>query len=350
MRPIHAPAVATALLFATPSLSFPDQPKPATAAAAWSPGSARQHLAVESMDLDLQDAKRNRAVPVRIWYPRDAKGPFPIVVFSHGLGGTRTGYEYFGRFLAENGIVSIHPQHVGSDESVWRGKTAPMRELQKAAKDLDEILARPRDISFVLDEAEKLNASDPVLKGKLDLEKVAVAGHSFGAYTALASSGRRLVGPRGIKVVDESDPRIKACIAMSAPGKEREAKNGTYDHFKIPCLHMTGTLDASPIGETTAADRRIPYDSIKAGNQYLITFTGGDHMIFSGRGRTKAREFMLKDTHGDAEHDAIFQEVIKDSSLAFLRAYLLGDDAAKSWLTNRGLGSELEGKGILEKK
>ena len=54
-------------------------------------------------------------------------------------------------------------------------------------------------------------------------------------------------------------------------------------------FHMTGTLDDSPVGKSTVADRRVPFDHIAAKEQFLVTFTGGDHMVFSGRVRAERR-------------------------------------------------------------
>src|SRR6185369_2267650 len=75
---------------------------------------------VETALFSWQDTKRNRNVPAKIYYPKSSGGPFPIVIFSHGLGGTREGYEYLGRAWASHGYVSVHLQHLGSDDSVWR--------------------------------------------------------------------------------------------------------------------------------------------------------------------------------------------------------------------------------------
>ena len=53
--------------------------------------SAYPHLApshdVSVIQYEWQDAKRNRAVPAKVYYPKEGSGPFPVIVFSHGLGG-----------------------------------------------------------------------------------------------------------------------------------------------------------------------------------------------------------------------------------------------------------------------
>ncbi len=286
------------------------------------------------------DDARNRDVPFKIYFPA-AAGKYPVIIFSHGLGGTCDGYEYIGVHWAKNGYVSVHIQHKGSDDGVWRGKSNPMQEMRKATMDFESILNRPKDVSFAIDQIDKLNKDEQSeLKGRCDMEKIGVAGHSFGAYTALASSGRKLVGPLGGSM-DLSDPRIKACIAMSAPAKGKEKSNNSYADYKVPCMHMTGTLDDSPIGDTKASDRRIPFDSIEKAEQYLVIFKDGDHMIFSGRG-LKIGERAAKDKE--------FQELIKQSTVKFWDAYLKDNSEAKKWLTGDEFEKSMGNQATIEKK
>src|SRR5436305_1854098 len=114
---------------------------------------------------------------------------------------------------------------------------------------------------------------------------------------------------------------------MSAPAPlRREDLDRVYAGIHIPVLHMTGTLDDSPVGETKAAERRIPYDHIRGADQYLVTFQVGDHMIFSGH--------LLSAERG--EKDALFQNLIRQGTIAFWDAYLKGDAEAKAWLAKGG--------------
>ncbi|MCX6983569.1 MAG: hypothetical protein NT118_02300 [Lentisphaerae bacterium] len=285
------------------------------------------------------DSARNRDVPVKIYFPASA-GKYPVIIFSHGLGGTCEGYEYLGTYWAQNDYISVHIQHKGSDDEVWKDKPNPMESMRRAAKDLGSIFNRPKDVAFAIDQIGILDEDEKSeLREKCDMDRVGVAGHSFGAYTALASSGRILVGPLGGKT-NLSDPRIKACIAMSSPGSERERKNNSYGNYSVPCLHMTGTEDVSPVADTKAADRRIPFDSIEKNDQYLVTFNGGDHMIFSGRLRKTRKE----------ENDKIFQELIKQSTVEFWNAYLKNNSESKKWLTGGDFEKVMGDKAVVEKK
>jgi predicted dienelactone hydrolase len=301
---------------------------------------------------DWKDQARDRMIPVKIYYPRDAAGPFPIILFSHGLGGSREGYEYLGRHWAGYGYVSVHIQHLGSDTSVWQGKEKPMEAMKAAIRDIKTSLDRPTDVKFAIDQLIKLNRGAGPLKGRLDLDRIGMAGHSYGAWTTLVIAGQGLMGPRG-NVLRLADPRVKAALPMSAsiPMKRSDFAavnwerapdfDRIYAGIKIPVMHMTGTRDDSPISGAKAADRRVPFDHIKNAEQYLLIFNGGDHGVFSRSRGAHGRETQPK--------DAVFQDLILVASTAFWDACLKNSKPAKRFLAEdfaKVLGKE----GTWEKK
>ena len=293
---------------------------------------------VDFVRLEWRDARRAREVPAKVYFPKTAAGPFPVIVFSHGAGGSREGYEYLGRHWASHGYVSVHLQHVGSDDATWRGRPDPLEGIRESTRDPRNAVNRPQDVSFAIDRLEELNREDGPFGGRLDLERVGVAGHSFGAFTTLAVAGQ--VFPVGRRDFTYRDPRVDAAIPMSAPvprGEETHAK--AFGSIRIPCLHMTGTRDRSLIHETTPEERRIPYDNIHGADQYLVTFVDGDHMIFSGRGRMPG-----------GEKDALFQDLIKVGTTAFWDAYLRHDEGAKQWLASGGYEGALGADAVYELK
>ena len=75
----------------------------------------------EIIDLTVNDAERKRDIPVRVYLPVE-KTPSPVVLFSHGLGGSREGNAYLGNHWAARGYVAVFIQHHGSDTSVWQDK------------------------------------------------------------------------------------------------------------------------------------------------------------------------------------------------------------------------------------
>jgi len=170
--------------------------------------------------LEWFDPRRSRRVPAKLYYPETGPGPFALIIFSHGLGGSRENYAYLGRHWASAGYVAVHVQHLGSDEAVWRESQQPLQALQRAAANLQNALDRPRDISFAIDQMEHMHRQEGPLAGRLDLSRIGVAGHSFGAYTTLAVAGEVLVGRRG-GTLSFVDLRVQAAIPMSTPANTR---------------------------------------------------------------------------------------------------------------------------------
>jgi hypothetical protein len=103
---------------------------------------------------------------------------------------------------------------------------------------------------------------------------------------------------------------------------------------------MTGTEDESMIVDTQPEDRRVSFDQIGGVDQYLVTFIGGDHMVFSGRPRH----------WGEEPTDAVFQESIKRCATVYWDAYLRGDSEAMAWLAGEGFEAALAGQAELERK
>jgi predicted dienelactone hydrolase len=301
---------------------------------------------VQTMLCDWTDTPRNRQVPVKIYYP-DTGTALPVIIFSHGLGGTREAYEYLGRHWASWGYVSVHLQHPGSDDSVWRG-LAPadvMAAMKRAAANPMNAINRSRDVKFALDQLTRMNGEEGPLKGRLDLARVGMSGHSFGGWTTMSCIGQTLPALAG-KTSPMADPRIRAAIAMSAPAPKLNPEKAVAN-IKVPLMHMTGTLDDSPIGETKASERRIAFDALNGPEQYLVTFIGGDHMVFSGRVRGGGA---LTGMTGDGAKDEVFHSLILQGTTAFWDWYLRGDEKAGEWLRHGGYAAALDGNATLETK
>ena len=281
------------------------------------------------------DAKRDRDVPYLIRYPDHAPGALPVVIFSHGLGGSAHGAGYYGDHLASHGFVVVYVQHPGSDVTIWRSVLKPGQPfslenvdtaaLAQTVKDPKITINRFMDIYFALNQLAAMNAADGPLKGRLDLGRVGMSGHSFGAVTTQAMAGQ--VYPNGMSM-----PRtpFKAFLAMSPSGAADGNDARAFAPFDRPFLFMTGTKDDFTIkaGETGVAEKRLrPYEAMTGAPASLMVLTGGDHLVFSGR----------EELGRSLPMDARDHSLIKAASLAFWLAYLKGDDAALHWLRDGGL-------------
>ena len=250
-----------------------------------------------------RDASRNRDVPVKIYRPAKA-GRFPVVVFSHGIGEDRDSYSYLGREWASRGFLAVHVTHAGTDKAMLR---TGYWNLYKATKVKENWANRPLDVSFVLDQLAK--------RDDADLTRVAVAGHSAGAFTALA-----VAGMSDVAGALHRDPRVKVAIAISMPKMTGVVAPSGYAAIDIPVLHLTGTCDTSLIYRTFPRDRRVPFEHANGRDQYLVTLQCVNHDTFS-------------------KSDDRAHPLIARITTAFLEAFLLGDERARAWFDRGGLSS-----------
>ncbi|MBL8892201.1 MAG: dienelactone hydrolase [Planctomycetaceae bacterium] len=300
----------------------------APSVAAWGPGEIvgdydprRAIVAGDTLirDYTVADPKRKRDIPIRIYLPPATTEPQPVVLFSHGLGGSREGSKFLGQHWSKRGYVAVFLQHPGSDESVWKGESLlnRRRALVQAANG-EQLAMRLGDVPAVLDQLEKWNqTTEHELAGKLNLQRVGMSGHSFGAVTTQNMSGQS--NPLGRS---NADPRIRAAVVMSpgipAVGSPERAFRGV----KIPWMLMTGTHDGSPIGEQTPESRRQVFPALPAGDKYELVLNEAEHSIFTDHklaGEQRARK---------PEHHRAIEAI----STAFWDAYLREDPAAKAWL------------------
>jgi predicted dienelactone hydrolase len=318
--------IAVAALYATPAPGVADEYDPLAAAAAPLP----------ALDLIVEDQVRDREIPLRVYLPAEAHGA-PVVLFSHGLGGSREGSPYLGQHWAANGYAAVFLQHPGSDDAVWRGAPVVQRlaKMQQAAG-LQNFLLRVQDVPAVLDQLERWNRTDGhELAGRLDLDHVGMSGHSFGAVTTQAVSGQSY--PLSEKL---TDARIKAAIAFSPSSPRRGDPAQAFGNVKIPWLLMTGTKDDSRIGGADVPSRLKVYPALPPGGKYELVLDGAEHSAFSDRPLPGDRE-----PRNPNHHRAILA-----ISTAFWDAWLRDDDDARRWLDGSGPASVLEEHDRWQKK
>lgn len=131
-----------------------------------------------------------RKVPIKVHLPT-GESKCPVVILSHGAGGDRDTHFAQAAHLASHGYVVLCLEHVGSNRERMGQGLQLMKNLDAMIHDSAEILARPQDVAFALDQAEAWNRSHPRLKGRLDLEHVGMMGHSYGAFTTMVVCGMR---------------------------------------------------------------------------------------------------------------------------------------------------------------
>ena len=116
-----------------------------------------------------------RSLRTRIWYPADAAGPRPLVVFVHGFLSNRLGGRFLARHLAERGYLVASADHPRTRRGAAGGP------------DVNDVANQPRDVSAIIDRITQQSAAEGPLEGRVDLGRIAVVGHSLGGLTATLS-------------------------------------------------------------------------------------------------------------------------------------------------------------------
>jgi predicted dienelactone hydrolase len=299
---------------------------------------------VRKQSLFLDDERRQRTIPVDIYYSVHTKGP--LVVMSHGFGSDRRFLKYLAVHLASRGITVASLEHPGSDVN-----SISEMSLGASIKDLlpaSEFVDRPKDVSFLLDRLAKIDRQTGELQGKFNTKEVTVIGHSFGGYTALALAGARL-NPKEVRTFcDKLSPIGRSpadwlqCAAADLPYGEVDfrdrrvaqaiALNPMVGHLfdnslrnvTIPTLILASSEDT--IAPNIEHQLR-PFSQL-GGEKYLAVAIGGTHMsvtdisnIDSAVGQsTLVREMM-------GEEAEPVRKLARGLSLAFI-AQLEGDRQA----------------------
>lgn len=156
-----------------------------------------------------------------------AQGQYPLVVVSHGSGGSHLLYRTICTHLAKNGYVVAMLEHPGNNRN--------NNELEGTH---DNLVNRPRHLRLTIDAV----LSDVALMHSVQPETVAIIGHSMGGYTALAVGGGEPWSEERRKVEVVADPRVRALILL-APATPWYLPEGSLDNVKLPILMLIAEHD-----------------------------------------------------------------------------------------------------------
>jgi len=316
----------------------------AAAKSAYIDYSAAGSLQIDSTLVEWTDTARSRTLPLRIVMPRPggaADTRLPVIMFSHGLGGSREAGRAWGDHWASHGYLVIHLQHPGSDSAIWQGaenKLAVMRGV-RGAMTPEQFIARIADVKFVLDELERRGRSGDPIARRADLSRVGMSGHSYGAVTTQAIAGERFGrGEAGRQIADK---RVRASIAFSPSGgrdQSGDADSQRFADIHRPFLSLTGSNDTAIVSSETAQSRQIPFERMPGPDKYLLVLDGADHMTFSGqrelrdlRVRRQKKGDSAPGSAADNDATSMYPPILA-ASLAFWNAYLKNDSDARRYL------------------
>lgn len=283
-----------------------------------------------------------------------SRGPYPLVVLSHGYAITASSYGWLAEHLASHGMVVVAPHHseVLDPRQLWRST-----------------ITRPRDIDRVVETIPAWEDTSVFPGSIVDIDRTAVVGHSYGGYTALAAAGARLdmigfaercappatpnrleflcdalvpyaddiAGEAGLESVPPGlwparvSTRVDAAVSLA--GDAAMFGESGLAEIDVPLLVIGGTADTDSPFEWGS---QFAYDHVSSERKVEVRLDGAGHFVYAGecssvRRVVKLMPFGFCTDDGWDRADAHTE--IKHRIAAFLYAELGGDDTAAANLT-----------------
>ncbi len=306
-------------------------------------------------NLILTDLRRQHQIPIKLSYP-EAPGNFPVIIFSHGTGASKDDYAVLTRFWASKGYICIQPTHADSIALKKQlGNSTNFNEaIREIFTDFQGWKNRAADISCIISALNSLELQVPDLKDKIDTQRIGVAGHSYGAYTAQLIGGVTIDIPGKTQGESFTDPQVRAILLLSPPGSGQQGlTHNSWENLKLPMMTMTGSRDRGVQGQGPEwKEEAFKYSP--AGDKYLVFIQGATHFSFSGgltQGKDEAQilsqkrpRWRLRERFSDTQQqeENIFNYV-KVASVSFWDTYLKQDSQAKNYLKSDGLNADSNG-------
>lgn len=267
---------------------------------------AGPHEVVVIRDAQLPASDNERALEINLYFPADGD-KFPLLLFSHGNWSDRHSYDRIIEHWVSHGYVVVAADHADCCSPV----TGILNSVRYGEYGLIE--QRVLDLRRLLREIDSLERQQAEFAGKADTHRVAMTGHSFGAFSAQQFGGAAALNPDTNTYVAEADPAIRAIVALNPPGPMFDTITAeSWTKLNTPTLVSTGTWDIQPGFWPDWNMHLMSYENSLPGNKYALVIQGADHYFGNLICRTGREE--------EPQEDAF--TMLKIASTAFLNHYL----------------------------
>lgn len=244
---------------------------------------------IELIDSSRIGADGGRRLGVDVWYPAEANpcertsyellpgvsysaahaqqappcsaGRYPLILFSHGRTGMRISYAFLCEALAARGAIVASADHPGDALLDWLAGTND--------DDRTNEVNRVADAHFVLSALLHGESAVPLdIVNSIDSHRIALGGHSYGAYTAFATAA----GSRGVAPHE----RVRAIVGLQA--YTRTMSDGLLGRITQPSLMIVSELDRVTPPEV---DAERPWALLRGRPTWRLDLAGAGHQASS---------------------------------------------------------------------
>ncbi|MFI5654099.1 alpha/beta hydrolase family protein [Streptomyces anulatus] len=279
-------------------------------------GSGRRVVAVKPITVPAPG--RSVGLQVKVTAPLSGRN-LPVIVFSHGNAWSLDGYEPLVDRWAAAGFIVVQPTHldsrrngIGWDDprfaTIWRVRIA--------------------DLHAVIDGLGDILVQAGGLETRVDRERIAVVGHSWGAQTAGAILGARVLDADGVPGEDFSHPAVSAGALIAATGtgdtltpfaaEHLPFMRPDYSTMTTPALVVAGGRDRSQLS-TRGPEWFTDAYHLSPSPKSLLAIAEGEHTLGGLAGEAVAET---------TDEDPARVALVADAVSAYLHDALKIDDAA----------------------
>ena len=247
--------------------------------------------------LTINDTQRNRPLMVDLYLPQ-TNTPANVIVITHGAAGNRNTLSLLAEHLASYGFAIVVMEHPGDSLKRFQDFFTGLADSPQP----QELIYRPLEIKYVLDELQRREQTEPALKGRLNLQQVGVIGQSVGGYTSLTLAGAKInfdllrkdcvnnqifnlsllvqceISRLTPTNYDLRDQRVKAVIAINPLTSSVFGETG-LSQIKIPIMFVAGSGD---IFTPALLEQIVPFTWLTTPNKYLVVIENASHFSLLG--------------------------------------------------------------------
>lgn len=310
------------------------------------------NVGFQVLDFSYPKGSQGETLTVAVWYPTQAKpklhkyggsttgmvamnaepdhaaAPYPLLVFSHGYGGSGLSSLFLTEALASRGWIVACPDHHDSHSAV-RIRTGQNEDLDRRAffrealaiaasgpHDRERYLYRLEEMQLVIERMLSSESFGPLI----DKGRVAVGGHSFGGFTALGLCGT---------IPERHDPRIKAVLLFSTGAGSYLFTEEELSGLGIPSMLFMGERERDQLrGSKTMLELQEKIFRSVSPPKYFLVLKGGTHFSFNNGFSYGFGARLMSGSESQFE-------VIRRYSIAFLERHVLGGDHADQVLMEK---------------
>lgn len=278
-------------------------------------------------DLSLAGTSDERQLELNLYFPEQGSN-FPLLLFSHGNWSNKDSYDHIIEHWVSHGYAVIAANHLDCC-------SAPLgifNSLRYGQVGLVE--ARIADLSQILRQLPELERNTPGFAGKADISRLAITGHSFGAFTAQQLGGAQAFDPDKDAFLSHLDSRVKAVVALSPPGPMFDTiTENSWKTLSAPTLISTGTWDVQASFWPDWRAHLMSWETALPQHKYALVIEGADHYL----GNLICR----LEREASPQKDAL--RMVQIATTAFLDAHLKAKNSAQHFIASDAMGEITKG-------